>query len=223
MLNKFRRFVQLGFFALFLSLMFLGKAQLWMGFIFLSVLLAAYFGRYYCGWACPINTLISPVNWVKKKLNIKDKSTPEALKSGRLKWLVFILFLIGLSYTIYTITQGRKFPLPLIIIPLGLLTTLFLSEKAWHSYLCPWGVLFSLTARFSRLGIKQDKCLKCSQCVKKCPADAIVIDSKKGAIVNKTNCLLCFECNKVCSIDSLKYKGNDTSIVSTTDRPGIQK
>jgi ferredoxin-type protein NapH len=206
MIKRIRPFVQISFFVVFLMLMLLGKAQLWMGFIFLSVILAAFRGRFYCGWACPINTLIRPVNWIKKKLGIKDKPISQILKSEKPRWIVFIMFLVGLGYTIYTITQGRKFPLPLIIIPLGLITTLFISEKAWHRYLCPWGVLFSLTARFSKYGMKQDKCTKCSLCAKNCPGDAIVIDKQKGAVVDRKNCLLCFECKSTCPINSFNYK-----------------
>lgn len=206
MLKKLRPLVQISFFAVFLVAMLSGKAQFWMGFIFLSVLLAAFFGRFYCGWACPINTLIRPVNWIKKKLGIKDKLLPEALKTEKTRWITFGIFLVGLVYTIYTITQGRKFPLPLIIIPIGLITTFALSEKAWHRYLCPWGFLFSLTARFSKFGMKQSKCTGCSSCLRNCPGDAITMDKEKGAMVDNKNCLLCFECKGVCPISSFDYK-----------------
>jgi len=137
MTSKIRSFVQVLFLGVFLLLMILGRAQLWMGFIFLSIILAAFFGRFYCGFACPINTLMKPVTWLSKKFGVQKKQVPEFLKSQKLRWTVFGIFLIGLGYTIYTITQGRKFPLPLIIIPLGLLTAFFINEKSWHRYLCP--------------------------------------------------------------------------------------
>ncbi|HBP64960.1 MAG TPA: hypothetical protein DD730_11965 [Desulfosporosinus sp.] len=31
---------------------------MWIRFVFLSVILAPIFGRFYCRWACPINALI---------------------------------------------------------------------------------------------------------------------------------------------------------------------
>jgi len=206
MISKARPFIQLACLGTFFFLMFSGNAQVWMGFIFLSILTSALWGRFYCGFACPINTLIRPVNWLKQNLNIKDKKTPIALKSQKLRGGILILFLIGISYTIYTITQGRKFPLPLIIIPLGLITTLIISENAWHRYLCPWGILFSLTGRFSKFGIQQSGCSSCSICAKNCPGDAIKIENGMGAIIDPTYCLLCFECTSNCPINVMEYK-----------------
>lgn len=176
-----------------------------MGFIFLSILLAAFFGRFYCGFACPINTLMRPVSWLGKKLGIQKKQVPGFLKTQKPRWIVFGLFAIGLGYTIYTITQGRKFPLPLIIIPLGLLTAFFINEKSWHRYLCPWGVLFSLTARFSKRGMKAKDCTGCSICKTNCPGDAIVMEKGKGAVVDPTHCLLCFECKEKCPIKAMFF------------------
>ncbi|MEL7658927.1 MAG: 4Fe-4S binding protein, partial [Bacillota bacterium] len=138
MLVKNRKTIQILFLALFILLMLINKAQIWMGFIFVSIILAKFFGRYYCGFACPINTLMRPASWLGRKLGTQKKQVPDLLKSQKPRWIAFGIFLLGLSYTIYTITQGRKFPLPLIIIPLGLLTTLFINERSWHRYLCPW-------------------------------------------------------------------------------------
>ncbi|MCT4619454.1 MAG: 4Fe-4S binding protein [Marinisporobacter sp.] len=205
-MKKIRPVIQIVFLGVFISLMILKKAQIWMGFIFLSIVLSAFFGRYYCGWACPINTLIRPINWIRKKLGIQRKDVPKVFQSEKLRWGVFILFLVGLGYTIYTIKIGKKFPLPLIIIPMGLATTLFINEKTWHRYLCPWGVLFSLTGRFAKLGIMQKNCYSCSVCEKNCPADAIRVDKNKGAVVDSTHCLLCLECQSSCPINAMSYK-----------------
>jgi len=206
MIYKTRGFVQAIFLGIFLILMFLGKAQFWMGFIFLSVFLAPIFGRFYCGWACPINTLIKPVVWIRKKIGLQNEQVPNFIKSSKLRLSVFGLFLIGLGYTIYTITQGRKFPLPLIIIPLGLLTAFFINEKSWHRYLCPWGVLFSLTSRFAKLGIKPQGCISCSACKNNCPGEAIIVETGKPAVVDPTYCLLCFNCEKSCPVKAISYK-----------------
>lgn len=206
MITKIRSIVQFVLLGIFMSLMILGKAQIWMGFIFISILLATFFGRYYCGWACPINTLMKPINWMKKKLGIKRENVPQIFKSEKIRSVIFVIFLLGLGYTMYTIKMGKKFPLPLIIIPMGLVTTLVFNEKTWHRYLCPWGVLFSLTGRFAKLKIMANTCHSCSVCEKNCPADAIVIDKNKGAVVDSTHCLICFECTSKCPINTMKYK-----------------
>lgn len=208
MLKKLRPVIQVVFLAIFAALMFLGKAQIWMAFIFVSIVLSAFFGRYYCGFACPINTLIRPVSWLSKKLGIEKKDVPKVFKTEKIRWILFSIFLVGLGYTIYTIKLGKKFPLPVFIITLGLITTFFINEKTWHRYLCPWGVLFSLTGRFAKLGLVSDNCASCGLCVKDCPGDAIKIEDKR-AVVDSTHCLLCLECQNSCPIDALSYQSLD--------------
>jgi len=167
-LNKKRLLIQWIVLVFFVILLILRKPQIWMGFVFLSVLLASIFGRFYCRWACPINTLIRPIAWLGKKIGLQRESIPIALKSEKPKWILFFLFLVGLGYTAFSIIQGNPFPLPLIVIPLGLLTTLFINEKSWHRFLCPWGVLFSFTVGFAKKHPKQANCDSCSTCVTDC-------------------------------------------------------
>lgn len=73
MTTKIRKFIQVLFLGVFLFAMVLNKAQFWMGFIFISIILAAFFGRFYCGFACPINTLMHPVALIGKKLGMQKK------------------------------------------------------------------------------------------------------------------------------------------------------
>lgn len=203
-----RRFTQIAFLGVFLYLMISGKAQYWMGFIFVSIALAAFFGRFYCGWACPIHTLMGPVNLLGKTLNTQ-KPTPPVLRKGNLRIAVFLVFLVGLGYTIYSITQGRKFPLPLIIIPFGLVITIFINPTAWHRHLCPWGTFFSLTGRFSKNGLAAKSCIGCRKCKPVCPTESISFDEMEAKI-DPTNCLLCFKCQSTCRKNALKYTGRTT-------------
>lgn len=87
-MQKTRAVVQLVFLGVFLLLMITGKAQFWMAFIFISIILSSYIGRYYCGWMCPINTLMRPVSYVKKKLGIHESAVPSILHSGDRKSVV---------------------------------------------------------------------------------------------------------------------------------------
>lgn len=199
----FRRFTQLVFLGIFLYLMISGKAQFWMGFIFVSIVLAGLFGRFYCGWACPIHTLMGPVTLLGKALNTQ-KPTPSVLRKGNLRIAVFLIFLLGLGYTIYSITQGSKFPLPLFVIPFGLVTTFFINPTAWHRYLCPWGTLLSLTGRFSNNGLKSESCSGCRSCETICPTESVSFE-KKQVKIDPTNCLVCFKCQSECRNNTLKY------------------
>lgn len=205
--QKLRLASQLIFFTIFLILMFTGKAQFWMALIFISIFLAAFFGRFYCGWICPIYTVIRPSKYISKKLKLHKHIIPDFFKSKLLRTIVFILFLIGLGYTIYTMRMGRKFPLPVIIITLGALTTLFLNENTWHRYLCPWGMLLTFTSRFSKRHMKIDGCVSCRKCPKVCPSEAIEFD-KKARIIPKY-CLVCFKCHDVCPVNVIHYRKDE--------------
>jgi polyferredoxin len=186
--------------------MMIGKAQIWMAILFASIILAAYFGRFYCGWMCPMNTLIRPTKSISKKLGLLRKDVPEFFKTNKPKYVAFVFFLVGLAYTIFTITQGRKFPLPLIIIPIALSVTLLVNETTWHTYLCPWGTLFSFTARFSRFKINSDECIGCAACKLSCPAEALHVNKEKGTVSDPKICLVCLECVPNCPARSMGYR-----------------
>jgi polyferredoxin len=182
-----------------------GKPQIWMAFVLLSIFLAPFFGRYYCGWACPINTLIRPVEWLGQKLGTYRKAVPSTLESEIPRYLLFVIFLGGLGFTIYRVVHGSAFPLPLIVIPIGLLTGFFINQRAWHRYLCPWGVLFGLTARYSKPKFASTGCRSCASCSKACPTTAIAVSKGKSAQVKAADCLFCFDCVPACPNNAMAY------------------
>jgi len=204
MVQRIRFISQWVFFAVFLTLMLINKAQIWMGVIFSSIVLAAIFGRYYCGWMCPIHTLIRPTRWLSSRLRLTRKTVPAVLKAGYAKWIVLAIFLPALGFTIYTITQGRKFPLPVFIIGLGVLTTFFINEESWHRYLCPWGILLSATGKFAKFGLVAEGCTRCGTCTKKCPAEAVAVTTEKAEMTPQY-CLLCVECQTSCPAKAIRY------------------
>jgi len=205
MTQKIRFISQLVFLGVFLLLTFSNQGQIWMGVIFLSIALAAIFGRYYCGWMCPIHTLIRPTRWLSQRLKMTKIKIPDIVKKSYVRWVVMAAFLPALGYTIYTIPQGRKFPLPVFIIGLGMLTTFFVNGRTWHRYLCPWGILLSATGKFSRLQLAAKGCTTCGVCVKSCPTEAIAL-SKNNAEFTSQYCLLCLQCKTACPVQAIRYQ-----------------
>ena len=59
--------VQIVSLALFVFLFIKGKIQVWMIIFLGSALLTLVVSRFYCGWICPINTIIRPITWIKRK------------------------------------------------------------------------------------------------------------------------------------------------------------
>lgn len=201
--------------ALFIVLFISKRIQLWMILFGGSVLLTTLFGRFYCGWICPIRTVQRPLTWLKKKLHLPSRPGPSFLRSTAVRWGVLAVFVLLL---IMVQVRGRQLPVLPALLVLGLLTALIFSESLWHRWLCPYGTILSLPARLSRrhLTIRQEKCISCGQCAKVCPAIAVDVTRPTGSEgqknqkkrtyqISRANCLLCLDCQRVCPTDTIKY------------------
>jgi len=51
--------------------------------------------------------------------------------------------------------------------------------------------------------IEQDKCVKCGQCVKSCPAKTIIRKDNGIIYINKENCISCFCCHELCGYKAI--------------------
>jgi len=203
--HTLRIIVELAFLALFGFLFFRGSIQLWLAVFAVGALLSLFFGRIYCGWICPMNTLFRPITWLRKKLNIKPFETPAFLKHSAVR-IVFVFLFFGTM--LITKRLEMELPAPAIITGLSLLVVLFFEESLWHNSVCPYGTIFSLTSRPAKKGMVIDEtaCISCGKCQKVCPSNAIdTLDTKKRRI-RKFDCLVCQSCAEVCSVGAIKYR-----------------
>ena len=138
------------FFVLFFILVRQQALTVWLGLYALSLVFPALYGkRLYCTAACPINTLMLGVVWLKGKLGRLDKPTPRWLKSG---WLAYVS--LGLTVALFIISRrllGRDLPVMLFIIIAAGGITLFYHPNVFHDLICPYGVLQRLLAKVSIL------------------------------------------------------------------------
>ena len=74
--------VRILFFILFLILLANGKSGLWLGLFGISLIIALIFGRVYCGYACPMTTIMIVADWISNKLKIQTESIPNWLSKG---------------------------------------------------------------------------------------------------------------------------------------------
>lgn len=200
MLRKLSMLLSLGIFSI---LLVLGQLQIWMLVIMVSVLLALVFGRFFCGWICPINTFIELGTWIKTKLGIKRRTSKKMENST---WgYALLLFLI--AGFILSRATGRNIPLLLFMIPLGVIISITLSPSSWHHWMCPYNVLFKLTGGKSLLGlsVNSSKCTGCAKCQKVCPAESVQITAGK-AVIDKTYCLICTACQTACPTKAITYR-----------------
>ncbi len=195
--------IQLLFLFLFGLLVFLGRPQIWMIIFIASVILAFTFSRIYCGYICPINTLMKPMNWIKQKFHLKDRKISPLLERPLTRILVVALFIS--LFLISTIT-GKKLPVLPAMVLLGSIITLFFHEELWHRYLCPYGLFLSLPSKKAKhfVSIQSDLCVNCTKCAQVCPSKAIIKIDKHEVI--KEDCLVCNECIRSCPTNAIQYK-----------------
>lgn len=104
--------VQLTFFALFVLFFLRGFLQLWLVIFAVGVVGSVVFGRFYCGWLCPMNTLARPIRWVYNKLGRTRAKPPSLLRSGWGRWFALVALLVSMFYMRIT---GIQFPVLLIV------------------------------------------------------------------------------------------------------------
>lgn len=195
--------IQILFLTLLVFVVISQKMQLWMGVFLIGVLLSAFFGRLYCGYICPINTLTKPIAYIKKKLNIKHSKYPKFLESRIVRYL-FLLVFIGLF--LFSIITGKKLPVLLIFIGIGVALSIFFHEELWHRFLCPYGIILSFSSKKAKKTMKIDpvKCNNCGVCQRVCPAKAVTKNEGQHEII-ANECLVCLECERNCRQDAISY------------------
>ena len=198
----FQKVSQIVFLLLFLFLLKVGKVQVWLVIFVGSVILALLSGRFYCGWICPINTLIGNISKVKKRLGIKEFYIPRFLKKPLFRNLVLIIFIITF---IFVIISGKKLPVLPFLFLMGIALTLFFPESMWHRYLCPYGSILGMTGSKAKRYLKIDsgKCIQCGICARACPGDAVL--NHNEYFIDKSLCLICFKCVNKCPMKTIHF------------------
>lgn len=195
--NVVRTIVQILFLILFAVLIVIGKLQMWFIIFGLGVLVTPFFGRLYCGWICPMNTLFKPIDWFYKKTKIKRLNISDKLNNHFLRYLMLALFL-----GIMILVKKLHLPIPVLALITGLsiIITLFVEEALWHNMLCPFGTILNIAGKISmkHYKINQDACIACGKCEKVCPVHAIKIGDNKKRYIIKSMCISCGRCVKAC-------------------------
>lgn len=197
--------IRLIFLGLFIFLISRGNMMLWLGLYGASLLLALVFGRIYCAYACPMNTLMVPTDFIAKKLKIQRKDAPKWLASGKLPWFTLIgsLLIMVLGKRVFE----KNIPILLIWLVLSVLISIRYKPSVFHNLICPFGKPQSIFAGFTRFSetVDPDLCIGCKLCEGVCPSDAIAVGTDKKAEINKSLCHQCTNCSQVCPTQAISY------------------
>ncbi|HYG58592.1 MAG TPA: 4Fe-4S dicluster domain-containing protein [Symbiobacteriaceae bacterium] len=194
------------------------------------VLLNLVFGRVFCGWVCPLGFLLEGVDWLRRRLGLRERALPPWARWPLAGTLLALSLLAGQPLFEWLSPQANLARLFLfglaweaLVIPLVALADLLLYRRLWCASLCPAGVTYGLIARAGalRVALDREKCHRCGDCLNACPQGRAVLTpavSGRGAPAAVPDaCISCGECIDVCAREALGFRLGRAQPVAQAD------
>ncbi|MCH9813087.1 MAG: quinol dehydrogenase ferredoxin subunit NapH [Epsilonproteobacteria bacterium] len=198
-------------------------------------------GRTYCGWVCPYSLLADIAESLHHTLirkNIINKRPYSKLYSNKIKyafWVLFLALAAGTGYIVFesinvvgllsrAIVYGWSVALLWVLVVF--IFDVFVSSRAWCTYICPVGTTYSLIGWASATKVEwNDNCDHCMACSGVCPEPHILELTKakyakgreekgvKSEHIISGDCTMCGRCIDVCHSDALGYNFRLTDLL----------
>jgi ferredoxin len=193
-------------------------------FSLIILVLTIFFGRFFCGWICPLGALIDFFEWITHGYHRKQRDKNRLQQLSMIKFGILILIVAASAFSFQFVyffdpivimtrftgmmlmpVQKALFQLSPFVVQHAIVSILFtstilllslLARRLWCRAICPLGALLGLVARFSPSGFVQKDCNECTACQKKCRTGAIV--DSKAQITRSQECIRCFDCLDAC-------------------------
>lgn len=194
------------FLGLFVLVVSRGKVVLWLVLYAASLPLVYFFGRIYCGYVCPMNTVMKISEKLAKGLRWTPEEAPKWLESGRFPWITLVASAALMIFSRAVLHKNIPILLLWLVISFGV--TLRYKPSVFHNLICPFGVLQKVFSGKPFYTHEVDKagCIGCSLCEKVCPSEAIlVLKADHKAEIQRSLCLQCGSCVGVCPKDTIAY------------------
>ncbi len=192
---------------------------MWIGFLILA--LSAFFGRFFCGWICPLGTLFHLASFLMRPRKTSQRIRQNLYSRAQTwKYLILMILLIAAGFGFMQV--GLLDPIALLTrtvtvlvspgmrfgwIIIGFFAVLLLLNawrpRFWCRYICPQGALLALAARLMPGGIvrDQEKCTDCGLCNRDCPAAC-----SPNTCTRMAECFVCWNCIEDCPEGALSWR-----------------
>ncbi len=181
----------------------------------LLVVITLFFGRIFCGWACPLGTLADFLDYI---FHFKTKGQRLEVVKYHILLVSVIMAALGISIAwmldpltwstrILGIFSLRYIDFNLFVIfSIAFIGFHFLyGRRAFCRILCPLGAGLGVIAKFSVFErvLDLNTCTHCNLCVINNRSFAIVDQPER---YNSAECFQCRECETICPEDSISFK-----------------
>jgi len=180
------------------------------------LILAIVLGRVFCGWICPLGSLIEALDFIISPLRERNPVALRSYPKRRLlvRYPVSLLLLGAVLVTVFTRVPVLQFLHPniwiiriaslttvgLVFLGLLLLFSLF-ARRLWCTYLCPLGALYGLLARIPLFRLRISACSSCGRC-DRCPTEAANYEERE---ILAHQCLVCFDYESKCPTEGFRF------------------
>ena len=194
-------------------------------FVLLAIIpITILWGRFFCGYLCAFGSMQELVNYIARKLKIKQiKMKPETdrfLKAFKYIVLLILILLWIFNLPIDTLSPWNVFGIYSsykgwtdlssllsiggVLLFIIIVTSIFI-ERAFCRYLCPLGGIFNVVSKPRLYKIKKNsKCVNCNLCSNKCPMGIDVNkETSEFGKVKSGECIDCFKCIDNCNLEAL--------------------
>jgi len=210
--------------------MVVSSALIAWGTLFLLVMV---FGRFVCGWLCPIGFIQDSG---ERLLNLFKIKLRRPLNQPRVVRLVLAIMVLGHLVVMPLLAAPVRlwqfdlhfrepwllgFPfrvglfaldLALVFVVIGIVLPYFFGPRPYCKMVCETGFLLDQVSQFSfgrirrNHGFDQDTCLSCQRCTNICPQGINVHEEVHlfDRVVN-SNCITCLQCVNTCPNDTIIY------------------
>jgi polyferredoxin len=215
----------------------------------LLLALSLFFGRAFCGWVCPMGTVLDAVRsiafWQKgrRKRPVQNKAGAKRNSHARYYLLIGVVAggflslqflgildpLVIFHRTATTLTTDIfALKQPPVRILLSVVSLVFVAlvvlelwrPRFWCRNLCPMGALFSLVSRWSLLNRRVNtSCTGCAQCSRACPMNAIPAEAHD---TDYSDCIFCLECESECPRGGVTFGFGSLALRSWQKKPRVE-